>query len=320
MTLKKLYKQSKKYSDEPIDLNFEIEVFLETKDKTNQIDRQRFSPYFHPSKVSKGISCERWWYYYLSGETGEVAVDSVNAASLLKMNIGTGIHDMMHRLFYDMGILEGVWKCKVCHDEFWAVSPKGTCTNCGNEFKNYNSLEFMEVPLKGDYIRGHADGLINKGNRFLLEIKSIKNADPDAYGNYGFEYLDRPMDEHVIQAMLYIHEWNNKVKEAQEKYFLKLGETGLSLEPDYSPILVGARTIGTIDRAILFYIAKNSAERKIFIVKYDENQIKHLLSTMKNIWNHFLQGDIDGLEHLCLNREECKKKKCRYSTICMEEL
>lgn len=278
-------------------------------------DRGYFIPAFHPSLVSKGIDCQLWWYFFLKNQ--DSVPEEWSEKNLTAMTVGTAIHNELQHVLYKMGILEGVYQCMACGREFWATSPNKQCPNCLQFFKSWDYLKYKEVPILTDLIRGHADGIINKkGARTLLEIKSIKNVDrPNA--KYGYEVLnDKPLDEHMIQAQLYLYSWGEIVKAANLGEEYTVDETGkLSTKKLDGPVYEGARIIGPLYQAVIEYVAKNSSDKRAFLVKKNYNSIKFLLSEMQAIKKAYLEDDISSLKGVdSVNKNLCKK--CIYRGSC----
>ena len=311
--LKELVKKNKKYVKQDINLNEIIDKFLQNQQNKKS---QYFIPAFHPSMISKGVECQLWWYYFLKNE--EALPEVWKDENLTAMLVGKGIHDQMQRTFYEMGLLEGVWKCKHCGHEFWATAPQNQCPECNQPFKSWNYLDFKEVPIRTGLIRGHADGLINQqGTRFLLEIKSIKNK---AHSNarYGFECLGaRPMDDHFIQTQLYLNGWFELAKKAPLGEEPIVQENGVvSTEKLSGPVYDGAKTIGVINQGIVEYIAKNSSEKKSYLIKRNQSSIQFILDEMQTIWKAFLEDDLDSLKGVDYTTNKSKCKQCPYRSVC----
>ena len=132
---------------------------------------------------------------------------------------GHFIHEKYQTWLWDMGVLEGLWGCRVCHHEWWATSP-AVCARCASSF-----IVYREVPLESDelMIIGHGDGIWNdaaeSGARELIEIKSIglRTIEIEAPGFYKkytdhevdlvglWKMIKRPFPQHLRQGMLYCH-------------------------------------------------------------------------------------------------------------------
>lgn len=309
--LAELVKKNRRYSREEVNLNETIDRFLlsEKQRKSNY-----FTPAFHPSLISKGVYCQLWWYFFLKNK--ESLPENWSSENLTAMSVGTAIHNEVQSILYRAGILEGVYQCISCGHKFWATSPK-LCPNCNQSFKSWNYLEFKEVPIQTEMIRGHADGFLNQqGTRFLLEIKSIKNVDRKG-ATYGFEVLtNKPLDEHFIQTQLYLHGWAEIAKKSLlgEEYTVddsgKVGTKKLE-----GPVYDGAKIIGAVNQGIINYVAKNSSEKKSFLIRRNVQPIQFLLDQMSIIWKSFLEDDISLLKGVS-PPDKNKCKTCVYRNIC----
>jgi DNA-directed RNA polymerase subunit RPC12/RpoP len=310
--LKELVKKNKKYIKEDFNINELIDKFL-----SNEQNRKgdHFIPAFHPSLISKGVECQIWWYYFLKNLDAETKLWSDE--NLTAMAVGTGIHNEFQHILYRMGILEGVYQCISCGHKFWATSPNDQCPNCRQFFKSWDYLKFKEVPIRVGTIRGHADGLINQqGSRYLLEIKSIKNVDkPNSM--YGFERLEtRPLDDHFIQTQLYLYGWQELAKQAPLGEEYEIDDNGkTSVKKLDGPVFDGAKIVGVLHFGLIEYIAKNSSEKKSFLIKRNMTPIQFLLDEMQIIWKSFLEEDLDNLKGIeYTNKNKCKK--CEYRKAC----
>lgn len=310
--LKELVKKNKKYVKEDLNLNELIDKFLLSEQNQKP---DYFIPAFHPSLISKGVDCQLWWFFFLKNK--ESLPEEWSDENLTAMAVGKAIHNETQHILYRMGILEGVYQCISCGHKFWATSPKDQCPNCRQFFKNWDYLKFKEVPIHTGLIRGHADGLINQqGTRFLLELKSIKNVDrPNA--QYGFEkVVTRPLDEHFIQTQLYLHGWSEIAKQAPVGEEYTIDENGkVGTEKLDGPVYEGAKVIGVINQGIVEYIAKNSSEKKSYLIKRNFASVQFLLEEMQNIWKAYLEDNLDNLKGIeYTNKGKCKK--CPYRKLC----
>jgi hypothetical protein len=311
--LKDLVKKNKKYAKEELNLNELIDRQLHTEQVTKP---KTFIPAFHPSMISKGVECQLWWFYFLKNT--ETTPEEWSDENLTAMAVGKAIHNETQHILYRMGILEGVYKCVCCGHKFWATSPTGPCGNCKQEFKSWEYVEFKEVPIQVGLIRGHADGLLNlSGNRFLLELKSIKNVDrPNA--TYGYERLGtQPLDDHFMQAQLYLHGWAEIAKTAPLGEEVIVDDTGkLSTEKLEGPVYDGARIIGPVNQGIIEYVAKNSSEKKSYLIKRNQGAVQFILDEMQLIWKAYLEDSMEELKGADCNTNKSKCKRCGYKKVC----
>jgi hypothetical protein len=315
--LSKLVKKNQKYLKEEFSLNELLDRYLLSKQLSSQKDHSSF---FHPSLISKGVECQVWWYYFL--KNFESVPEEWSDESLTAMMIGSSIHDSIQKALYEMGMLEGVWKCISCGHKFWALSPKDKCEVCGQEFKSWYYLKFKEVPIQIGLISGHADGIINKdGGRTLGEFKSIKNESrPNA--PYSFERViasNRPMDDHYLQTQLYLYGWDQLLKQSSIAEDILIDEQGnLTVVKLDGPIWDGVKVVGPLENGIIDYVAKNSSEKKSFLIKKDQNSIQHLLDTMTFIQKAFLEDCPETLKGID-SKTSNSCKKCRFRKICIQK-
>lgn len=316
-SLKDLYKTNRKHLSEETDINLLLDEYLMQRDLNS---KSRIPKGLHPSMVSKGIDCAYYWYLRLTGQVGNAHKEVFNIKGLNATIVGDGVHWAYQRTFYEMGILEGVWQCHKCRGEFWATSPKGACPICGANIRGWDDLVFKEVPVSIGFLVGHGDGILNiKDKRLWLEIKSIKNVE-HKNAVYGFEALNNhPLDDHFIQAQLYLDCWYYMAKEAaklaEEKPVEVDNEGRLRVAQEIPPVLVGANIIGPINAAVLLYVAKNSSERKAFLVKRNRNVIKFIMNEIKTVWKAFLECDASTLTKL-KDTDAAGCKKCRFKELC----
>lgn len=320
--LKNLYKANKTYLADEINIIKMIDEFLVDK-HLNRIHGA--NSLFHPSRISKGIECERYWYHIFTQTeiaTSMVKRESFNARTLKIMEVGNGVHWVFHSIFYEMGILEGIWKCCCCDQKFWATSPH-ECPECKHTL-DWDHLIFKEVPFQSQYIAGHADGILNLHKvgvplRIFLEMKSIKNIlDKSANKHtYGFESLEQPLEEHDLQLQLYMDEWEQKVKDsANEEKLVAFAGGGYLRVPNNSPDVIGARDVGKLDTGLVFYVGKNTGELKAFITKKNPLKIKFLKDSMVKIFEAVANEDLDSMNALC-SFKDCQKT-CKFGDLCKE--
>jgi rubrerythrin/CRISPR/Cas system-associated exonuclease Cas4 (RecB family) len=313
--LKELVKKNKKYQKEDFGLNEMLDKFL-LFEQNKKADW--FTPAFHPSLISKGVDCQIWWYYFL--KNSDAQAEKWSDENLTAMAIGKAIHDETQHILYRMGILEGVYQCVCCGHKFWATAPK-ECPECNQVFKSWKYVIFKEVPIHTGLVRGHADGFVNQdGVRFLLELKSIKNADrPNA--TYGYErLLAKPMDDHFIQTQIYLNCWYEIAKKAPIGEEFVVDDTGrVSTEKLEGPVYDGAKLVGVCNQGLVEYVAKNSSEKKAYVVKRNSASIQFLLDEMRLIYKAYLEDNLDSLTGIDYTTNKGKCKKCAYRGLCSWE-
>ena len=190
-------------------------------------DKDRDTLHIHPSEMAKDKWCGRQTFYRIS----QIPPDSDKKAHFWRTaNVfeeGHDIHEKYQGWLWEMGVLEGMWKCRVCDHRWWALSP-AVCNHCGSVF-----IEYAEVPisLPDHLIIGHGDGIVTGfedmglPERVLLEIKSIglgsvRYEVPGLYrtwkdNNESIEALwgriKRPFPAHVRQVHTYMHDLMNRL-------------------------------------------------------------------------------------------------------------
>lgn len=180
-------------------------------------DKDRDTDHIHPSEIAKKDWCPRQTFYRISGDEP----DDETAAPLYwrLANIfeeGHGIHDKYQGWLWEMGVLEGMWKCLLCNHRWWAVSP-AVCDHCASYF-----IRYAEVPvyLPEYHVIGHGDGIYNDSEiRVLLEVKSIglRSVEIEMPGVYSqwqekgesfdglWGRIKTPFPTHVRQVHPYLH-------------------------------------------------------------------------------------------------------------------
>ncbi|WP_274916939.1 hypothetical protein [Streptomyces sp. WZ-12] len=149
-------------------------------------DDSRRQDIIHPSEMAKADWCPR--ATYLRIETGIHHKKTFGFQSLNVFDTGHEAHRKWQHRAWDIGWLEGNFRCLNCAQLWWATSPD-TCDRCSSK-----ALEYAEVPVKNiaDYqIAGHSDGLL-KPIRKLLEIKTVGE------GTYRFEH-PKLLAKHTVQ-------------------------------------------------------------------------------------------------------------------------
>ncbi len=179
----------------------------------------RDTAHVHPSEVCKADWCPRQTWFRITGE-GES--DPQEPDSFYLQNIfdeGHDIHDKWQKRLWRMGLLEGEFRCLVCHTVWWATAPErciiGNCP--AHDFDGL--LEYAEVPIRhaGYHLLGHSDGLIEDHHgKALIEIKSVgkgtirmeaprlhKELEQGKPIEQVWADIKRPFATHLRQGMLY---------------------------------------------------------------------------------------------------------------------
>jgi hypothetical protein len=166
----------------------------------------------HPSEMAKADWCLRASYFALTGVT--VKKDKPNLRLQSIFDEGHAIHSKWQNWFREMGVLHGLWGCRVCGSEFQDTSPK-MCKNCNarSHFLEYAEVRLVDKDLR---IAGHSDGWI-KGiaDDCLIEIKSIGSgtlrfeapeliAKADGDLQTAWRGIRRPFRTHLMQGQIYL--------------------------------------------------------------------------------------------------------------------
>jgi hypothetical protein len=219
-----------------------IQRFVMRKSVNTKSDRS--DTVIHPSEMCKSDWCPRHDYYRITGVPAEPVKRNPSFQMENVFTEGHRIHSKYQSWLWEMGILEGMWRCKSCDHYWWAIAPSA-CESCGHE-----KLRYREIPLVSEdlMIQGHADGGISDGGDWielseplLLEFKTVgtgtlmfeapalhkRYQDGDSLDNI-WRDIKTPFATHLRQASLYWYlangkyskivfvyecKWNQQVKE-----------------------------------------------------------------------------------------------------------
>lgn len=146
--------------------------------------------------------------------------DPIDSVTRARFDIGHAMHDWYQNKYLGpMGILKGAWKCTGCGKRFQGFMPKEHC-DCKNPSRcehdciwpkktklgkicqlcprRPNEWKFMEIWVRETDlgIVGSSDGIIDRGEEHVLEMKTI---DPDMYRNLTDAYA-----AHKYQTRIYM--------------------------------------------------------------------------------------------------------------------
>lgn len=226
---------------------------------------------FSPSMITYNF-CRRMKVAQMAG-LATLYYDKARPSDQTVMDMGNSLHDLVQGYFWDIGILEGNFKCLKCDKHYYAVSP----TTCPSGIKSHKrlALVYKEVQLEKDLIRGRCDGILQiEGEKHIMDIKSIQNKTLKTVDRqFTFEDLDTkgPKEAHQVQLMFYM--W-----------------------------------MSGIYRGHLLYIAKNNGQIKTFEIPYNFDLIKPYLREVEYLANTATQLKLGYKVQLpapC-GREDCK--------------
>jgi len=170
----------------------------------------RSTTVLHPSEIIKDDFCFKYSYYLMTGGAPKTEKPSLRLQNIF--DEGHAIHAKWQNRFYEMGVMYGKFKCLVCKEITFGLSPE-KCEHCA-----CNVLEYDEVSLRDEGLRmaGHTDGWIkdSKGD-CLIEIKSIGEGtlrfeapdlllDADGDLVKAWRNIRRPFRGHMLQGQMYL--------------------------------------------------------------------------------------------------------------------
>jgi hypothetical protein len=204
----------------------------------------RSTTVLHPSEIIKPDFCFKYSYYLMTGGAPKAEKPSLRLQNIF--DEGHYIHAKWQTRFYEMGVMYGKFKCLVCKQITFGLSPK-VCEHCNN-----NVLEYDEVSLRDESLRmsGHTDGWIkdSKGD-CLIEIKSIGEGtlrfeapdlllDADGDLVKAWRNIRRPFRGHLLQGQMYLELAKRMYGEEAPKEIVFLYE--LKANQDYKEFSVKA--------------------------------------------------------------------------------
>lgn len=141
-------------------------------DATAERGKDRDTAHIHPSEMAKSNWCQRQTAYRIGFTPKDPDYEPTRLywrlASIFEE--GHEIHAKHQSALWELGHLEGQWKCNRCDHSWWATAP-AMCARCFSDH-----IEYAEVPLRHPeyHIIGHTDGIHHEnGVRRNLEMKSV---------------------------------------------------------------------------------------------------------------------------------------------------
>jgi len=241
-----------------------IDELLDVPKKTYKQD-----PKFRPS--SMGSPCLRKIYYSYNNVEADYPFP-LNAQKI--MNLGDSVHDLLGDYFRKAGIL-------IDYKNKDGSRPKD----------RWNPGKFDdEFPLKDKDLQVSAkiDAILRlEGELEIGEWKSINDK--------GFSYLNKPKDEHVIQAAIYFYLFNKAIKDGKYTHIKELNKDD------------------QVKRVRILYYNKNSSKMKEFILEesylapYFKLVIEKMQIVKQATENKQLPAKSDDWCQSCSYRDKCFK-------------
>ena len=232
-----------------------------------QIDERTTDTAIHPSEMASNSWCPRATWHRLVGHTRPA--EAVRLRTNLVFATGDDTHEKWQRWTGEMGILWGLWRCRVCRKEVmdWSNALEQPCPDrLGFEAHLW---QYLEVPLvdPAHNVHGHADGVINPtgDEPFVMEVKSVgpgtirmldllDDDETDDMSATKFSKISRPENNHFRQLQVY----------------LRLVE---SVKED----------VGPIERGVFIYEHKADQQVREFIVTRNDRWTDPLFDTAADI-------------------------------------
>jgi rubrerythrin len=260
-------------------------------------DLQRDTLHVHPSEMAKNHWCPRQTFYRVTGHPPDAGEPRFYWRVANILSEGHEIHAKYQRWLWDLGILEGMWKCLQCSHAWWALAPV-LCPSCHSHLMRY-----AEVPIDmPEYmIIGHGDGIVRDETDdlpgLLLEVKSvglrsIEIEVPGIYDHYktNGESLDalwgrvkQPFPSHMRQVQVYLHDLKEK---------------------------------RGIDKALFIYEFKATQDFKAFVVDYNPRLAQPLLDKAKSVKESKVTGVPPERPEWATGPTGFQCKECPHATVC----
>jgi hypothetical protein len=216
----------------------------------------------HPSEMCKADWCQRSTWHRLMGHTAREAPPVPLRLSLI-FETGTESGKKWQKWTRDMGILWGMWECRICgHAKLaWSNELGGVCPAVVDARHRW---KYREVPLRHGLVGGHADGLVNPtgDENFIMENKTIGpgtlrmlNIEEDPDATHGqFSRITKVLPDHFRQTQIYMR-------------------MSQSLVPE----------VGPINRGVVIYEQKADQQVREFVIEYDPRWTDHLFEAADDI-------------------------------------
>lgn len=258
--------------------DFSLKGFLQRKRmkflREGYIARQGIT--FSPSTVTYSY-CRRAKVAQMAGKT-DLWYERAAPALQTTFDMGNMIHDLIQGYFWDIGVLEGTYKCIKCDELFHGLIAPQECPS-GKYGHGKKYLKYKEIKVESEkyYLRGRMDCIlrVEPEKQRIADIKSIQaRTIKTPQQAFCFEDLDErgPKPDHVVQLNLYY---------------------------EMSGIYEGD----------LLYFNKNTGQIKTFSIPYDKtviqpylNEILHLVQLAE----HWKKGELEKKDlPVCCGRKDC---------------
>lgn len=182
----------------------------------------------HPSELSHESWCPRATYYRIMGVKPSDDGQLKKLSTEVVFETGHEAHRKWQSWFWEMGILRGLWYCKICRKMWHGISPE----HCPEKGHGKEFIEYREVPASSAQylLGGHADGDVRRERKIWrpIEIKTVgigtvRHEAPKLVERFSYTYVDendeersyvdwpalwagirRPFSSHLKQGMLYL--------------------------------------------------------------------------------------------------------------------
>ncbi|MGD6750299.1 hypothetical protein [Streptomyces sp. BH105] len=256
----------------------------------NKADNSRRQDIIHPSEMAKDDWCPKATFLRIS--TGIHHKQTFGFQSLNIFDTGHESHRKWQNRAWDIGWLEGMFKCLHCKLLWWDRSPERCPTpDCASK-----ALEYAEVPLSAEsthFIVGHSDGMLTPA-KSLLEIKTVGE------GTVRFEEPER-LAKHLITLPD-----GSKIVDLPAMWSSIKVPFPSHIRQGQIYLWLAQRRDLDVDRMTYVYESKFNQDVKQFVVRANADIIAPLIETARDIKER-LATSADAPP--CVNGDVCKQCK-----------
>lgn len=248
-----------------------IQIFQETLDQPDCTPSAIIKePTFKIKPSALGSKCLRKVYYSAAGVPEDYGFDY---AGKKRMKLGDAVHEMLHSVFKKAGIII----------EYY--NPDGS-VNMDWKDPTKEDREFPLICPDLHIKKGKIDAvLIIDSQLWIGEYKSINQN--------GFDSLNAPKSDHIIQAVVYWYVFNKLLSEGAFKHIKEL---------DGFTHAVGVRWL---------YVNKNDSEMKEYTMTDGDKIFTEIVQKIMSIRNFYDQKQLppktEDWCRSCSWRDKCKK-------------